>query len=451
MTYYLNPPKLTHSSSHSSPILTAPRDLVNFNLLYYPDYAPYIRLCAETGEVAIGGIDTAPPGDITHPELATSFFAFIMSFAEGKSIDYKGDPMSSVYVPVFDKYDSDRKLVAVLVAVINWATYFEDILPPNSEPVYVVLENSCQGPFTFLVSGDSVEFVGQGDLSDKGLNLLFDFEYVTSFTNVTISGNGGYNLNQDQCTYNIRVNPTPQFYGAYHTSMPAYITFAVAMVFAFTAGMFFLYDWLVERRQRLVLNTAMRTNAIVSSLFPQQVRDRLFAAEKDGPVHGTKTRLKSYLTGDLDTTVDQDGIYETKPIADLFPETTVLFADIAGFTAWSSVREPSQVFILLETLYKAFDDIATRRRVFKVETVGDCYVAVTGLPDPLKDHAVAMARFAKDCIHKMAELTSKLETTLGPDTGDLRLRVGMHSGPVTAGVLRGERSRFQVRLTRFRI
>jgi class 3 adenylate cyclase len=49
--------------------------------------------------------------------------------------------------------------------------------------------------------------------------------------------------------------------------------------------------------------------------------------------------------------------------------------DIAGFTAWSSVREPSQVFILLETLYRAFDMIAKRRRVFKVETVGDCYVA----------------------------------------------------------------------------
>ena len=50
-----------------------------------------------------------------------------------------------------------------------------------------------------------------------------------------------------------------------------------------------------------------------------------------------------------------------------------MFADIVGFTAWSSVREPSQVFKLLETLYSAFDAIAHRRRVFKVETVGDCY------------------------------------------------------------------------------
>jgi class 3 adenylate cyclase len=50
---------------------------------------------------------------------------------------------------------------------------------------------------------------------------------------------------------------------------------------------------------------------------------------------------------------------------------------------------------LLETVYP-FDEIAKRRRVFKVETIGDCYVAVCGLPDPRKDHAVVMARFARD-------------------------------------------------------
>ncbi len=117
---------------------------------------------------------------------------------------------------------------------------------------------------------------------------------------------------------------------------------------------------------------------------------------------------------------------------------------MAGFTAWSSMREPTQVFILLETIYKAMDDIAKARRVFKVETVGDCYVAVTGLPDPRKDHAVAMCRFALDCVQKMDVLTKKLEVILGPDTTDLKMRVGLHSGPVTAGVLRGERSRFQL-------
>jgi class 3 adenylate cyclase len=53
-------------------------------------------------------------------------------------------------------------------------------------------------------------------------------------------------------------------------------------------------------------------------------------------------------------------------------------------------------------------------------------------------------RFAGDLQDKMNQLTSELETTLGPDTGDLTLRFGLHSGPVTAGVLRGDRARFQL-------
>ena len=98
----------------------------------------------------------------------------------------------------------------------------------------------------------------------------------------------------------------------------------------------------------------------------------------------------------------------------------------------------------MEHIYLAFDKLAYRHGVFKVEVVGDCYVAVAGLPDTRDDHAIAAARFAKDCIRTLRKLTQQLELVLGPDTADLQLRVGLHSGQVTAGVLRGERSRFQL-------
>ena len=86
------------------------------------------------------------------------------------------------------------------------------------------------------------------------------------------------------------------------------------------------------------------------------------------------------------------------------------------------------VFTLLEALYKEFDAVANRRRVFKVETIGDCYVAITGLPLPRKDHALVMCRFANDTREKMRLVTKTLESTLGSDTGDLDLRIGLHSG-----------------------
>ena len=105
-------------------------------------------------------------------------------------------------------------------------------------------------------------------------------------------------------------------------------------------------------------------------------------------------------------------------------------------------------------------------------------MAVAGLPQPRSDHAVAMVRFAVDCHATMRKLVHQLETTLGPDTGelttmttatapgddvsllnrllgsfvfsflrltgDLDMRIGLHSGPATAGVLRGDRARFQL-------
>jgi Adenylate and Guanylate cyclase catalytic domain len=89
-----------------------------------------------------------------------------------------------------------------------------------------------------------------------------------------------------------------------------------------------------------------------------------------------KRRLRSFLRDrenfsgftkeDDSASVIPSNTVEQKPIADLFPSCTILFADIAGFTAWSSERDPTQVFMLLGAIYAAFDKVARRRKVFKV-------------------------------------------------------------------------------------
>ena len=71
-------------------------------------------------------------------------------------------------------------------------------------------------------------------------------------------------------------------------------------------------------------------------------------------------------------------------------------------------------------------------------------VAVTGVPKPQVDHATRMIKFASECKAKMNAMTAELALSLGPDTSDLALRIGLHSGSVTGGVLRGDKSRFQL-------
>jgi class 3 adenylate cyclase len=193
------------------------------------------------------------------------------------------------------------------------------------------------------------------------------------------------------------------------------------------------YEACVYRRDHKMMVVAATTEGIVDSLFPLNIRRLVFDPSE------TRTTTEQNCT---DRQLKQDQM--SKPLASYFPEATVLFADIAGFTAWSAARPPEHVFSLLETIFGSFDRIARRFGVYKIETIGDCYVAVTGLPDPQPLHAALMSQFAVESMRQMRILVGSLEEKLGKGTTDLSMRFGLHSGPVTAGVLRGERSRFQL-------
>ena len=115
----------------------------------------------------------------------------------------------------------------------------------------------------------------------------------------------------------------------------------------------------------------------------------------------------------------------------------------AGFTKWSSERSPNEVFKLLEQIFWEFDEIAASLNVFKLGTIGDCYIAVAGIPKPVKDHAVLLTQFAFDARDKVREVCARLEAE-GLDTAKLDMRFGIHSGDTTAGILRGAKSRFEL-------
>jgi len=356
--------------------------------------------------------------------------------------------------PIFSDFTDDAQVVGSVNILVGWENYFTNILPNHVKGIDVVLDDSCNKVYTFSIQGPNVTIMGEGDLHDRSFNSQKWSWDLTEEDTETF-------LVEDGCDYTVNVYPTKELEDMYLTSKPMFYAVAVAIIFIFTALVFLAYDWAVQLRQNKVLNAATRTQAIVSSLFPKNVQERIFRDVEEEvrqeekskiPNRGfrgnrTKDQLKTFLDdGGADGAQKHSGpaSLKSKPIADLFPEATIVFADIVGFTAWSSTREPTQVFTLLENIYHSFDEIAKRRRIFKVETVGDCYVAVSGLPEPRKDHAVAMARFCKDILHKFNYMVKAMVVELGPDTEDLGLRVGIHSGPVTAGVLRGERARFQL-------
>jgi class 3 adenylate cyclase len=112
---------------------------------------------------------------------------------------------------------------------------------------------------------------------------------------------------------------------------------------------------------------------------------------------------------------------------------TIFFSDIVGFTVISGTLDPEKVSMMLHRLYTAFDALSREFAVFKVETIGDAYMAVTNLvQDQEDDHAVRIAQFAIGAIKAAQATPIDLDD---PSKGCVRIRVGFHSGPVVANVV----------------
>jgi class 3 adenylate cyclase len=125
------------------------------------------------------------------------------------------------------------------------------------------------------------------------------------------------------------------------------------------------------------------------------------------------------------------------PIADQFADVTVVFADIVEFTPLAERLGPKRTVLLLNDLFARFDQAAARLGVEKIETTGDGYLAMAGAPEPLDHHPEAVAKFALEVLAACAE-------TRTPEGDAVQVRIGIHTGPIFAGVI-GE-SRFHYKI-----
>jgi len=119
---------------------------------------------------------------------------------------------------------------------------------------------------------------------------------------------------------------------------------------------------------------------------------------------------------------------ETTTIAEHFEQTTILFADISGFSRLTEKLKPTEVVTLLNKVFCAFDRLVEKFGVEKIKTISDSYMAAAGVPTPRPDHAEAMADLALAMQQQGARLATGLNEPLS-------LRIGIDSGPVVAGVI----------------
>jgi len=140
----------------------------------------------------------------------------------------------------------------------------------------------------------------------------------------------------------------------------------------------------------------MKTDKLMLNILPKPIADRLKKGEKN--------------------------------IAGSYPEVTVLFSDLVGFTKLSSQKTASELVKLLNDIFSRFDKRAELLGLEKIKTIGDAYMAVGGLPIPRSDHAEIVADMAIGMFEDLQEFNKENDQTI-------QMRIGIHSGPVVAGVI----------------
>ncbi len=119
---------------------------------------------------------------------------------------------------------------------------------------------------------------------------------------------------------------------------------------------------------------------------------------------------------------------EEKTIAQDFNTATILFSDLVGFTTFSSKLTAKELVEKLNALYSMFDDLLDKYHIEKIKTIGDALMLVSGVPSPRPDHAEEMAKMAFDMMDALKTFNEKYGQSL-------QIRIGIHSGPVVAGVI----------------
>ncbi|XP_037034237.1 soluble guanylate cyclase 88E [Bradysia coprophila] len=155
----------------------------------------------------------------------------------------------------------------------------------------------------------------------------------------------------------------------------------------------------LEESMRKLDDEMRRTDELLYQMIPKQVADRLRRGENP-----------------IDT-------------CEMFDNVSILFSDVVTFTEICSRITPMEVVSMLNGMYSIFDNLTERNKVYKVETIGDAYMVVSGAPEKDMNHAEKVCDMALDMVEAITDLKD-------PSTGThLRIRVGVHSGAVVAGIV----------------
>jgi hypothetical protein len=320
-------------------------DPYNWNALAYEAFAKGLITCMETFSVVVTAVaNNADPSDPEAVAQAATTSDWAIPYLGPK--EDPNEPFADMYYPVIDSIDdvlirvtNDTEALGSVAFSFYWRHTLRDSLPPNSKGVIIVFKNECGNQvFTYQIDGETPTFLGFEDLHDP----KYDDKAMTRKLTALIDRHGIYTglpMNDQFCPYTLTVYPSETLEGAFVTNDPIVYAIVITLIFFFTSMIFFSYDWFVNRRQSLIKKRALASGAIVSSLYPEQVRDQLYHDAAEDPKknsHGlgaSKSQFQSSTAnseGIMDNRSPQGTPLNGRPNAHLYQGTSIFFADLVG-------------------------------------------------------------------------------------------------------------------------
>lgn len=239
---------------------------INYNLVSNQDLLDELPVAASEPAAVVGRIIGEDTAEV------------VITNTQPTNSSSVGDLFSSFIYPVPASIPSDGtdddSIHATISAIVSWRELLASILPSNIKGVFFVIEDTCGQVASLRIDGREVEFLGFIDVQNKALS---EQKNSYTFEDFSIDEHSTFSFPvRETCRYHIHVYPSTVTEAAISGSEPLVLVGVSCGFFLVTLCIFLIYDRFLERRNRAVLGSAVEARAIVSSLFPANVRDRLF-------------------------------------------------------------------------------------------------------------------------------------------------------------------------------
>jgi hypothetical protein len=251
------------------------------------------------------------------------------------------EPLSLLLSPIHEKPKDNASTVGIVWSMVPWGAYLTSTFTRNVSGVVAVLRSSCYGQlaYGYEIKNNHAFYLGQIDPHEAAYDT---YEYVVTLNPDDVVGRGALNgtspslastrsgsdLTSSECTYAFYLYPSPEYEQAFVSDQPLTAALWIGVVFVVLIIAFVVYERFTAVKNNKLVSIAARSNRLIATLFPEGVRERLFAEEendernKNGG-HQTADQIRALLRDDPLAGArddDEDGSevdFSSKPIADL--------------------------------------------------------------------------------------------------------------------------------------